>query len=113
MAAAGGALATTKEGSVDQAQSMIGAAKPFVLDVRRAAEHRESAIDGSLNIAHTRLFVRLSEVPTDQPVLGHCASGARSAHAAALLTRHGIHATTVADQFARYGAPITAATASA
>jgi hydroxyacylglutathione hydrolase len=84
-----------------------------ILDVRGQTDFAAAHVPGAQNIAHTRLFLRLAEVPTDQPVLVHCASGARSAHAAALLARHGIRATTVADTFARYGAPITAATASA
>ena len=95
-AAAGGALAMTKEVSVDEAQRMIGAQQPFVLDVRRAAEHREGAIDGALNIAHTRLLSRLAEVPRDRHILVHCRSGARSARACSLLARHGYDCTNMA-----------------
>ena len=40
----------------------------LALDVRRAAEFREGAVDGALNIAHTRLAARFDEIPQGRPL---------------------------------------------
>lgn len=60
-----------------------------LLDVRRASEARAGAIDGAVNVAHTRLLDRLDEVPAGEPLHIHCLSGARSTMAAAALKRRG------------------------
>ncbi|MBM4111470.1 MAG: MBL fold metallo-hydrolase [Phycisphaerae bacterium] len=95
-AAIGGTLAATKEFSVEDARLMMDAEQPFVLDVRRFTEFREGAIDGALNIAHTRLLSRLAEVPRDRHILAYCRGGARSARACSLLARHGYDCTNMA-----------------
>jgi hydroxyacylglutathione hydrolase len=73
-----------------------------ILDVRGGAEYDGRHVPGALNIAHTRLWVRLAELPKDQPVIVHCNSGGRSAHAAALLERHGYVVVNVDDLMAHY-----------
>jgi hydroxyacylglutathione hydrolase len=73
-----------------------------VLDVRGKVDFDVSHIPDALNIAHTRLFARLGELPLDQPLMVHCNSGARSAHAVALLERHGFDAVNVADMYANW-----------
>ena len=75
-----------------------------VLDVRGKVDYDASHIPGALNIAHPRLLVRLAEIPRDQPVLVHCASGARAAHAVALLERHGYDVVHVGDLYANWHA---------
>lgn len=95
-ARSGGKLATTDERTVGEAEVLIDTAKPFILDVRRASEFREGHIPGAVNIAHTRLLSRLSEVPKDRHILVNCRSGARSARACALLQRHGYECTNLA-----------------
>jgi hydroxyacylglutathione hydrolase len=82
-----------------------------VLDVRGAAEFDLRHVPDALNVAHTRLWVRLGEVPKGRPVLVHCNSGGRSAAAASLLERHGYEAVDVDDLFANYRAAEAAATA--
>jgi hydroxyacylglutathione hydrolase len=94
--AAGGTLVGAIEKSVGEARVMLDAAKPFVLDVRRAAEFKEGHIEGATNIAHTRLLSRLAEVPKDRHILVNCRSGARSARACSLLLKHGYHCTNLA-----------------
>jgi hydroxyacylglutathione hydrolase len=94
--AAGGTLVGAIEKSVGEGRSMIDTAKPFVLDVRRAAEFKEGHIEGATNIAHTRLLSRLAEVPKDRHILVNCRSGARSARACSLLLKHGYHCTNLA-----------------
>ena len=73
-----------------------------VLDVRGKAEFDSRHVPGALNIAHTRLLARLVDVPKDQPLLVYCNSGGRSAHAVALLERHGYRVVNVADLAANY-----------
>ena len=73
-----------------------------ILDVRGKVDFDVKHIPGALNVAHTRLLVRLAEIPKDRPILVHCNSGARSAHAVALLERHGYTVTNVADMFANW-----------
>lgn len=73
-----------------------------ILDARGKVDFDLSHIPDAINVAHTRLLVRMNEVPRDQPVLVHCASGTRSAHAAALLQRNGYDVTNVADAYASW-----------
>lgn len=62
---------------------------PVVLDVRNAGERENGAIPGSLHIPLAELARRTDEVPTDRPVVVHCAGGYRSSVAASLLRRAG------------------------
>jgi hydroxyacylglutathione hydrolase len=66
-----------------------------ILDVRGAAEFAGPHVPGAINIAHTRLAQRLSEVPRDKPVLTYCRSGNRAASAASLLAREGYDVTLI------------------
>ena len=61
----------------------------YVLDVRGEHEHRAGALEGSLNIPHTRLKPRLDSLPRDKPIVAHCKGGMRSAAATAFLRRQG------------------------
>ena len=84
-------LESLEEIDADRAAELVHAGKVDVLDVRRETEHEQDGhIDGSTNIAHTRLRSRLDEVPTDKPLLVHCRSGARSSRAASYLQRQGV-----------------------
>lgn len=49
----------------------------FFLDVRTAEEFALGAIDGAVNIPHTELRDRLSEVPRGKPIVINCAIGLR------------------------------------
>ncbi|MEO1717426.1 MAG: rhodanese-like domain-containing protein [Planctomycetota bacterium] len=90
---AGNASATIKEVDAATASVMIEDAGGRVLDVRRGSEFDEGHLPGAVNIAHTRLAVRLDDVPSgtgsDAPLLVNCRSGARSARACAYLARQG------------------------
>ena len=74
----------------------------LVLDVRGRAEYDAAHVDGALNIAHTRLHVRMDEVPKEKLLLVHCNSGGRSAAAASLLVRNGYDVLDVDDLFSNY-----------
>ena len=77
-------------------------ADALVLDVRRLDEYQEGHVPGAVNIAHTRLRKRQSEVPTGREILVHCRSGARAAPAASLLERSGHKVTYVDDLFSNW-----------
>ncbi|MBX3377875.1 MAG: MBL fold metallo-hydrolase [Phycisphaeraceae bacterium] len=90
---AGGRLVTVDERTAEEARVLLDTESPLVLDVRRAAEFKEGHIPGAVNIAHTRLLSRLSEVPKNRHILVNCRSGARSARACSLLQKHGYQCT--------------------
>jgi hydroxyacylglutathione hydrolase len=65
-------------------------------------EFEAGHVPDALHIPHTRVGVQAGTLPVDKPVLVYCNSGARAAHAVALLTRLGINAIDVNDHFANY-----------
>lgn len=71
---------------------------PVVLDVRRAAERADGALDGSVHIPVHELPGRLDEVPPGV-VWVHCAGGMRAAIAASLLDAAGREVVAVDDGF--------------
>jgi glyoxylase-like metal-dependent hydrolase (beta-lactamase superfamily II)/rhodanese-related sulfurtransferase len=62
---------------------------PVIVDVRAPGERQQKRIPGSLGIPLNHLVERVSELPSDRPLLVHCAGGYRSSIAASLLQRHG------------------------
>ena len=62
---------------------------PLLLDVRTPSERAQKRIIGSVGLPLNHVGDRLSEVPTDRPVLVYCAGGYRSSIAASLLQHHG------------------------
>jgi rhodanese-related sulfurtransferase len=61
----------------------------FLLDVRTSEEFASGHIHSAVNISVESLESRLSEVPTDQPVVVYCRSGNRSAQASQILSQAG------------------------
>ena len=77
-----------------------------VLDVRNASEFAlPGRVPGAQNIAHTRLRLRLDEVPKDKRLVVHCEVGARSAAAASLLRKHGWDVEVIEDNIANWKQP--------
>ena len=97
---AGGELDTVPELGADAFVERLAADGRYVLDVRRAVEHEAAALQGSVNIAHTRLINRIEEVPDGGELLVHCAGGIRSAAAVTELRRRGFDAVNVAGGWA-------------
>jgi len=64
-----------------------------VLDVRRSVEHSDGAIDGAINISHTRLLTRLSDIDTEALWVLNCHGGSRSAASCMALKRLGYKVT--------------------
>lgn len=56
-----------------------------VLDVRSAQEFAEDGLPGAVNIPHTRLRARKSDLPASAPLYVHCATGKRAAAAVSYL----------------------------
>ena len=75
----------------------------LALDVRSATEFTgEGHVTDAFNVAHTRLWDRLDEVPIDRTVLVYCATGRRAARAVPLLEREGVEAIVVDDNLAEW-----------
>jgi hydroxyacylglutathione hydrolase len=66
-----------------------GADGPATLDVRTPGERREKRISGSLAIPLSQLSERLSELPSNRPLIVYCGGGYRSSIAASILQREG------------------------
>jgi hydroxyacylglutathione hydrolase len=57
-----------------------------IVDIRNPVEHRDEPIfEGSLNIPLPELRERAGEIPTDKPVVVHCAGGYRSAAGSSIV----------------------------
>ena len=61
-----------------------------LIDIRNPGERESGAIPHSLHIPLAQLRLRLAEVPTDKPIIVHCAGGWRSSVAASLLRANDI-----------------------
>ncbi|MFN8373679.1 MAG: rhodanese-like domain-containing protein [Anaerolineae bacterium] len=72
-----------------QTQFLASNTAHFLLDVRTAEEFASGHIHGAVNISVDELQSRLSEVPTDQPIVVYCRSGNRSAQASQILAQAG------------------------
>lgn len=61
----------------------------YLLDVRTFGEYQQARLEGARLIPIDQIVKRLSEVPTDRPLLVYCAVGSRSAQVVNYLTRRG------------------------
>ena len=102
LARAGGVLAQTEVIDLRALEARRVSGQARVLDVRGKAEYDLGHVPDAINIAHTRLLVRLEELPHDQPLVVYCLTGGRAAAAVSLLERNGYRAAAVNDLFARY-----------
>ena len=66
-----------------------GEPAPLIVDVRAPGERQQKRIAGSVGIPLTHLGDRLSELPTDRPLIVYCAGGYRSSIATSLVQCHG------------------------
>jgi len=71
------------------AEQMASAAAPLLLDIRANKERKDKFIEGSLHIPLNHLQERVGELPSDRPLVVHCAGGYRSSIAASIIKRHG------------------------
>ena len=82
---------TTRMTAGTLAERLTASTPPTVLDVRTEREWEHGQIDHSLNIPLPHLSDKIYELPHDQPVVVHCASGYRSSIAASLFERAGFN----------------------
>ena len=71
------------------AQRLQSIKAPQVVDVRTPHEYAAKHIEGSVNMPLNHLADRAAELPTEGPLLIHCAGGYRSSIAASLLQQIG------------------------
>lgn len=76
--------------------SRLVASGALLLDVREAGEWRAGHAPKARHIPLSSLAARVGELPTDRTLVTVCRSGARSARAAALLSRQGRQACNLA-----------------
>lgn len=74
-----------------------------ILDVRQDHERAESAIPGSLHVPIHEVLDRMDELPHDETLWVHCASGFRASVATSLLHRAGYDVVLIDDDFRRAG----------
>jgi len=73
-----------------------------ILDVRGVTDYAAKHLPGAINIAHTRLDSRISEVPQGKPVLTYCRTGNRASAAVSLLQQKGYDVRFVDGQFSEW-----------
>jgi rhodanese-related sulfurtransferase len=66
-----------------------GGQAPLLVDVRERAEFAERRIAGAVLLPLSGLAEDHQALPTDRPLIIHCASGKRSQVAGEFLSRHG------------------------
>jgi adenylyltransferase/sulfurtransferase len=86
-------MTTGTDMTVEELDRWRRAHTPHVLvDVREPSEAAISRIDGSQLVPLGALAQRITELPTDRPIVVHCKHGGRSARATALLRSKGYDA---------------------
>jgi glyoxylase-like metal-dependent hydrolase (beta-lactamase superfamily II)/rhodanese-related sulfurtransferase len=71
---------------LDVAAFRVHPAQYTIVDIRNPTEHRDEPIfSGSLSIPLPELRERAAEIPTDKPVVVHCAGGYRSAAGSSIV----------------------------
>jgi hydroxyacylglutathione hydrolase len=98
-----GPSATIDEVTFDDVDALRQEPNTTVVDVRYRSEYEaDGHVEGALNASYTRLPEYEADLPTDQTLVVHCASGARAAAASAYLARTGRTVKYVNDAFGNY-----------
>jgi hydroxyacylglutathione hydrolase len=105
-------LRTLRRGSVEDLAGRMERGEPLVvLDVRQEREWAAGHLPGAVHMLPPEAGRLAVEVPPDQPIAVHCATGYRSALAASLLAREGVgdlwHITDGVDRWTELGLPLT------
>jgi molybdopterin/thiamine biosynthesis adenylyltransferase/rhodanese-related sulfurtransferase len=88
-----GQVSMKDEMTVDELKQWRDSGHPHMLiDVREPFEHASARIDGAVLIPMGQILDRLDTLPTDQPIVVQCQSGARSARVTAALRAKGFDA---------------------
>jgi hydroxyacylglutathione hydrolase len=81
------------------AKAVEGGEQPWVLDARRRTEWEASHLPEATLLPLHELIERMDEVPTEQQVWIHCASGYRASIGASLLARAGRDVVLIDDEY--------------
>jgi len=81
--------ATTERLSAAVAHQRLETGVPLLVDVRDPREREQKHVAASINLPLNHLTQRLRELPTDRPLVLHCAGGYRSSIASSVLQAHG------------------------
>ncbi|WP_094288289.1 MBL fold metallo-hydrolase [Mycobacterium lehmannii] len=92
--------------AVTELDAMLTVRGVTLIDIRNPGEREAGGIPGSIHIPLAQLRNRMSEVPTDKPIVVHCAGGWRSSVAASLLRANGFRK--VSDLLGGYAAWVDA-----
>lgn len=74
---------------ITELDRMLDQHEVTLIDIRNPGERESGAIPGSIAIPLAQLRTRFADIPTDKPVVLHCAGGWRSSVAASLLRAEG------------------------
>ncbi len=88
--------------SVQELDRLLAENAVTLIDIRNPGEREMGAILGSIHVPLAQMRTRLAEIPTDRPIVVHCAGGWRSSVAASLLRAQGFD--NVADLAGGYNA---------
>jgi rhodanese-related sulfurtransferase len=85
----GGAERSSRVTAAELGARMAAKGQPsvVVIDVRNPSELESGRIEGSMSIPLSQLVARIEEIPSDRPIVVHCASGYRSSIAASVIAR--------------------------
>ena len=75
--------------TVQELNHLLAADAVTLVDIRNPGERDSGVIPGAIAVPLAQLRVRLEQVPTDRPIVVHCAGGWRSSVAASLLRAQG------------------------
>ncbi|KUI15878.1 sulfurtransferase [Mycolicibacterium acapulense] len=92
--------------TVAELDEMLARNAVTLIDIRNLGEREAGAIPGSIQIPLAQLRNRMGEMPTDKPIVVHCAGGWRSSVAASLLRANGFRK--VSDLLGGYAAWVDA-----
>jgi hydroxyacylglutathione hydrolase len=98
----GGVLSSIETIDLAELDRRRGTEDITILDVRGAAEFTDLRRNDAMNIAHTRLALRLAELPRGHAIAVHCATGSRASSASSLLEREGFDVLYVDDIFSTW-----------
>jgi rhodanese-related sulfurtransferase len=83
--------ATTERISAAVAHERLATGKPLLVDVRTPHEREQKHVADSVSVPLNHLIERVGQLPTERPIVLHCAGGYRSSIAASLLQARGFH----------------------
>src|SRR5437870_4959892 len=96
---------TTERISASLASERLATGVPLLIDVRTPHEREQKRVAASISVPLNRLAEHIGQLPTDRPILLHCAGGYRSSIAASLLQLHGFrHVSEIAGGIAAWEA---------